>query len=304
MSAGWIAGSVRARLLLERRLGAEEARAVASCGSLKAALARLSGTAYARAAAGGGLEGAQRAVAAVTLLELRILAGWLPRSAAEVVRTLGAWYELANVEDRLVYLLGGRLHRPFELGALAVVWPRAARAQTPAELRDVLRNSVWGDPGGDRPEELQLFLRLAWARRVLAAAPEAEQWALAAAALLLTRQVLLGGAAPAGPSTPALGTGWRTASSLDDVRAALPARVAWPLAGLDSVDELWRAEAGWWRVVEREAEPLARGPREGRGVVVGTAALLGLDAVRVAAALGAAARGGGGAGREAFDALL
>ena len=304
MSAGWVAGSVRARLLLERRLGAEGARAVASCRSLEAALARLAGTAYARAAAGDGLEGAQRAVAAVTLLELRILAGWLPRSAAEVVRTLAAWYELANVEDRLVYLLGGGLHPPFELGALAVAWPRAARAQTPAELRDVLRSSVWGDPGGDRPEEIQLFLRLSWARRVLAAAPEAEQWALAAAALLLTRQVLLGGAAPAGWSTPALGTGWRAASSLDDVRAALPAGVGWPLAGLDSVDELWRAEAGWWRVVEREAEPLARGPREGRGVVVGTAALLGLDAVRVAAALGAAARGGGGAGREAFDALL
>jgi hypothetical protein len=91
---------------------------------------------------------------------------------------------------------------------------------------------------------------------------------------------------------------------LDGLRAALPADAAWPLRDVDSPEELWQAEAGWWRRVETEATTLARGLRAGRSVIVGVVALLALDAMRVNAALGAAARGGAGAGKEAFDALV
>ncbi len=273
MSAAWVAGSVRGRLLLGRRLGTEGARSLASCGSLEDALAELAGTAYApAAAAGSALETAQRAIAAVTLFELRMLAGWLPRSAVELVRALAAWFELANVEDRLDYLLGGDLRQPYDLGALAVAWPRVALAQSPAELRAALASSVWGDPRSEDPAEIHLALRIGWARRVLAVAPEAAAWADAAAGLLLARE------------------------------AAAAARAPAPRA--EMAGDLWTAEAAWWHAVEREAEPLARGPREGRGVVVGAAALLGLDAVRVTAALAVAARGGTPAAREALDALL
>ena len=46
MSAGWVAGSVRAKALARRRLGAEQTRRLASCGSLSDALRILAATAY------------------------------------------------------------------------------------------------------------------------------------------------------------------------------------------------------------------------------------------------------------------
>lgn len=304
MSAAWVAGSVRSRLLLERRVGVDGARALASAATLEESAARLAGTAYAAVpAAGGDLEAAQRAVAGVVLFHLRLLAGWLPRGAVEAVRSLAAWFELANIEDRLDYLLGGRLLHPFQLGALAGAWPAVAAAQSPAELRGALRGSVWGDPGGGGAREVHLALRIAWARRVVATIPEAETWAFAAVTLLLAREEIAQGRVPAiGRLRPPAGAG--AGGALDVLGATLPARAAQALVRIEEPDQLWRAEAAWWHTVEVEAERLARGPREGRGVVVGTAALLGLDAVRVAAALGVAARGGSPAAREALDALL
>jgi hypothetical protein len=54
-------------------------------------------------------------------------------------------------------------------------------------------------------------------------------------------------------------------------------------------------------VVEQDAERLARDFQMGRSAVIGVVALLGIDAVRVAAALESAARGGGGIAIEAFE---
>ncbi|MGZ4389988.1 MAG: hypothetical protein ACXVZL_11470, partial [Gaiellaceae bacterium] len=83
MSGGWVAGSVRARLLVaERRLGAEGAADVAAAESLQEALVRLGRSPYRREVAlEQDLEQAQRAVAQAALLNLRVLAGWLPADA-------------------------------------------------------------------------------------------------------------------------------------------------------------------------------------------------------------------------------
>ena len=112
-----------------------------------AALARLAGRASADAAspAPPTLEDAQRAVASVLLLELRLLLGWLPRGCSELVRSLGAWFELVNVEDRLAYLRGGPLQPAFELGALA------SKSQVDDELTKM--KSELGP--GDKQKELQ-----------------------------------------------------------------------------------------------------------------------------------------------------
>jgi len=57
VSAGWVAGSVRARGLAKRRIGAEAARQLASCGSLAEALAQLAATPYGGGRDGGGVFG-------------------------------------------------------------------------------------------------------------------------------------------------------------------------------------------------------------------------------------------------------
>jgi hypothetical protein len=294
--------------MLGRRLGVEGARGLTTAGSLDVALSGLEGTAYAAAAsARDGLEAAQHAVAAVLLLELRTLAGWLPRGALEPVRALAGWFELANVEDRLAFLEGGELRPAFDLGPLGLAWSQISVVQSPGELCEALRASPWGDPGGEAPDEVHLALRLGWARRVLSTVPEAATWAAGGLALLLAREATAGAgrldrARERMPST--LGSRWPSAGSVEELRRTLPAYAAWPLAGVELDGDLWQAEAQWWRRVEQDAEQLVRGPLEGRGVVVGVIALLALDAARVGTALGAAALGSSPAAREALDALL
>ena len=161
LSPGWVAGSVRTRHMLARRLGREAARSLAACASLEDALGVLGGTAYGRSVrAGMDLGSAQRAIAETTLWHVRVLAGWMPPRAIDLVRTLAAWFELANLEDRIDYLYGGPLRAPFELGGLAAAGDRAASAASVAELRAVLTGSPWGDPGGDAPDTVRLALRL------------------------------------------------------------------------------------------------------------------------------------------------
>jgi hypothetical protein len=55
---------------------------------------------------------------------------------------------------------------------------------------------------------------------------------------------------------------------------------------------LWRAEARWWRRVDRDATALVGRSTPGRAVLVGAAAVLAADALRVRTALEVAARGG------------
>lgn len=307
MKAAWVAGSVRARLLVaERRLGRAQARALAEAGSLGEALVLLGRTAYRHdLRLELGLAGAQRAVAATLLLHLRLLAGWLPRDAIEALRALGAWFELANLEDRLGYLHGRPLSPPFELGSLAVAWPRAARAQTAEELSAALAASVWGDPGGATASEWRLGLRLAWARRVLVEVPEAREWAAGALALLLARELFVAGR-PVDlmpeVSIAALGTGWTAAGTFARFVETLPPQASWALDGVETPDGLWGAEAAWWARVERDAAALLRGSLAGREVAVGAVALLAADARWTEAALAAAGRAGLRGVEEALDA--
>lgn len=305
LNPGWVAGSVRTRHMLARRLGRDAARSLAASPSLEQALGVLSGSAYGRSVqAGMDLASAQRAVAETTLWHVRVLAGWMPPRAIDLLRTLGGWFELANIEDRLNYLGGGPLKAPFALGGLAVAGDRPARAATFAELRAALTGSPWGDPGGDDPATVRLALRLAWARRTLATVPEAREWALGAVALLLARELLLAGRSPeqlAALRPPIPGSTWMGSQNVEALRRAFPPECGWPLAGLAEPDALWLGEAAWWRRVEQSAERLARATRLGRATVIGAIALLGVDASRVAAALESASRGGGPQAMEAFE---
>lgn len=304
MSAGWVAGSARGRLLLGRRLNRGPALDLARAGSADEALAALAASPYGREAdLGSDVAAAQRAIAATTLLHLRILAGWLPPGAVGVVRALAGWFEAVNVEDRLAYLLGHEPQRPFALGSLSLAWPALSRAQTPADLRAALAGSSWGDPGSDEPVDVHVALGVAWARRVLAEAPEARAWVGGALALLLARGLVPGGGARVPAAVDSLlGSAWRQAQTIRSLATALPNHASWALEGVDDPQDLWRAEAAWWERVERDAEAMVRGHREGRRTVVGVVALLGADARRASMALAAAARGGPALLEEALDA--
>jgi hypothetical protein len=306
VSAGWVAGSTRARLLLTRRVGVEQASRVARAGSLGDGAAILAGTRFASAAAPADLEVAQRLVTSRLLLELRMLAGWLPAGAGELIRSFAGWFELVNVEDRLAYLNGAGLIDPLSLGSLISAWPHAVRAQSTSELRAALRNSAWGDPGGDSAQAIHLGLRVAWARRVARAAPETGSWVAGALALLIARERFISGRSADDLLSfrpRELGSNWAPARTLEEFVAAVPARAAWPLAGVTGPHGLWRCEAGWWRRVSADAESFVRASREGRAVIVGAVALLAADAVHTSAALAAAAQSNPVA-QEAFDALV
>jgi hypothetical protein len=296
VSIGWVAASVRARLLLRRRIGRERASHLARTSSLRDALLGLTGTAYGRELDPAlGLEAAQRTVAAATLLHLRLLSGWLPPGRAEFLRALAAWFELVNVEDRLAYLHGAELRAPFDLGGLASAWPKASHAVSPLELREALAASAWGDPGGERPEEIHLGLRASWALRVLADVPELGHLVAGALALLLGRELFVTGRPVElllGRHVSAVGSGWEHARTFAELHAALPPRAAWVLEGVEGPEGLWRAEVAWWARAERDGEELVRRSREGRASVAGAVLLLAVDAWRTASALTAAAAGG------------
>ena len=307
MSGAWISGGVRARLIVaERRLGEAGARELAASPTLRDALVALGRSPYRREISLAlRLEEAQRALAAKTLLDLRLLAGWLPQDALGLLRALAAWFELANVEDRIAYLGGGASRRPFELGSLASAWPKASEAQSLEELRRALAPSSWGDPGGETPAELGLGLRLAWARRVADVAPGARHWAAGAVGLLVAQFLFVAGvpveALPL-PHVRLLGEAWQDAGTYPRFVDALPPEAAWALAGTESPAELWHAEASWWRRVEDDAGVLLHRPLGDAEVVVGAAALLAADAHRASAALAAAARRELPGVEEAFDA--
>ena len=129
MSAGWVAGSVRARALARRRLGPSGARRLAASASLADALRALAGTPYGAAEMPGQtLAGAQHAIAAAVLWDLRVLAGWLPRDGVRLLRTLAGWFELANVDELLQTMAGRPAGGEFRLGALATAWPQLRQA--------------------------------------------------------------------------------------------------------------------------------------------------------------------------------
>jgi hypothetical protein len=306
MSAGWVAGSVRARALARRRLGAEATRQLASCGSLSDALRMLVGTAYgANLQPGQPLPVAQYEIARTILWDLRVLAGWLPRDGVRLLRVLAAWFEVANIDELLQSIVGLPADAEFRLGALATAWPHLRQAASHSELRAALAASAWRDPGGESTYAVRLGIRARWAARAAALGEPALTWAAGAAALLVAGErftadravdpaVMSGALSLLGPAALA-------ASTLEEMAEGLPSRARWVLAGITAPADLWRAEHAWLARVDRDGLRLLRTSSLDSGTVIGAVAVMACDAWRVRAALEIAARGGGPL--EAYDEL-
>lgn len=305
MRPSWVAASVRARLIAAHGVGRERALEIGRRDSLDDGIAALSSSAYGGALRSGcDLAEAQRAVASTALWQLRVLAGWLPPGAALRARVLAAWFEIANVEERLAELTGLASRPQFDLGALGSASHRIAAATSAADVRAALTASEWGDPGGDGPAEIARALRLAWARRALDALPTTASWALGAIGLLLARDLATGGR-PRGALSrlPELGHDVAGAGDIAELVSRLSPRAAWALKGVNDGDDLWVAEARWWRRVENDARALLARGSDGLSALTGAAALVAVDARRVSAALASAARGGSGTALEVLDAV-
>ncbi len=295
MSAGWVAGSVRARALARRRLGREGVRRLAALGSLADAQRTLAKTAYGRdVRPGQDLAATQHAVAAALLWDLRVLAGWLPPQGLPMLRVLAAWFEIANVDELLAGLAGQAAEPEFELGALATAWPRLRHCRGLAELRMALAASAWRDPGGESATAIRLGMRTRWADWVAGLGEPARSWAADA------RELLPGGRTNGLPGGPRpVRAGARAAG-----RSLAAGRVQATAVPRDErswqPEAAWRAEVAWRGRVERDGLALLRTSSLDRDVVLGTVAVLACDAWRTAAAVEAAARGGT---LEAFDEL-
>jgi len=304
VTAGWVAGAVRGRLLTRRRLGLAGARAVAASGGIEAAVGLLAGSPYGRDVhAGLPVADARRGIGSVCLWHLRVLAGWLPPRGGEAVRVFAARFELANIADRLAGL-AGPWPPPYELGGLAVAWPRMAVAATAEELRAALGASAWGDPGAAQWPEAASALDARWANWLADAVPGEGQWSAGAAALVVARLLSLGRHPPPaamGDLRRQLGSGWEAAADLAELAARLPRVAAWTLADVTGPEDLWRAEGRWWQRVDRDAAATLRAGRLGPAMAAAAAARLMADAWRAQAALEAAAWGG--LGLEVFDAV-
>lgn len=305
MSAGWVAGSVRAKALARRRLGAAGARQVAACASLDEALAVLAGTPYADACQQSqGLAEVQHAIAAEVLWNYRVLAGWLPRGGLSLMRPLAGWFEIANVDELIEELEGRPAGARFELGALATAWPRLRASASLGELRAALASSAWQDPGGDSGLAVRVGVRARWAQRVAALGRPAPIWAAGAVALLVAGERFAAGR----PLNPAvqdiahslLGAA-ADAATYADLHDRLPGRLAWVLEPAQSANDLWRAETAWHARVEQDGFGLLRSSASDWHPVLGAAAVLATDGRRAGAALELAARGG--TPLEAYDAL-
>jgi hypothetical protein len=212
-----------------------------------------------------------------------------------MLRVLAGWFELANIDEQLRFLTGQPSQPPFPLGTLATVWPRAAAAESPDELRSALATSPWGDPGGPTARDVQLLTRLSWAERVAVRVAAARPWALGAAALLVARERFAGRRPLPDRATAVaarlLGPGSASATSAAELRSLLRPEARWALDGVGATDQLWQAELHWWRRLRADATRLVAGSGFGPPKVVGAVALLAVDAWSVVAALEIAARG-------------
>jgi hypothetical protein len=307
MSAGWVAASVRGRSLARRGLGSEAARSLAAA-DYATALDTVCHSVYGHDVRPDmDLPSATRALWSSALWHLRILAGWGPPLGAGAVRTMAGGFELANIDGLLLSLAGGSPPAPFVLGSLARAWPAASACTSLEALRRVLAGSPWGDPDSDDPGVVRLVLRITWACRVLDEAPGAEDWAVSAVVLLMARAACAGAVGMLPPRARrdvarVLGHRSAAATTLQELRASAPRAAQRMLEPVRSAEDLWLAEAVWWRATRDGARALARRPVAAASVSVAAAALLAADAWEVAAALQLAARAGTPS-RELLDAL-
>jgi hypothetical protein len=293
----WTAVAVRARGLAARRLGRAGAQNLARARSLDEALHMLSHTPYGRdVRIGMDLASAERALAETLLWHLRVLAGWAPSRGLDRVRLLAAGFEIANVVGLLARLEGRAAAPPYALGALATSWGTISRATSADEVRRALVTSAWGDPGGSDLPWIAAAMKAAWVRRVSFGVPEAQGWAKMFAALLAARLLAWGQAfrseAVSHNLRLVLGGKWERVGSVEAMAANLPTSAAQVLFEVRDGNDLWRAEARAWTLIEAQALRMQAGWRPAPGAVVAVAALLAADAWRTRAALQVAAHGG------------
>ncbi|MGO4227251.1 hypothetical protein AB4Y72_00125 [Arthrobacter sp. YAF34] len=306
MKADWVAASVRARSMAQRRAGAGTSRAMAMQPTLDSAKSLLRESSYGPRLGGtSGLAAAERAVQETALWQLRVLAGWLPASGTALARAAAGIYEIENIVA-LAHRLAGGAPAPefYTLGALATAWPRLRTAGSPEELAAILRASAWGDVGTVEPGPMRDALTVAWVQRLATSAPAARPWCGAACALVAARILLVDDVAPSAQVLhllrPVLGRSWETAGGIAGFTAALPHPLREVVLGVASPMDLWRAEARAYAAVENDGFQLLRGSMPGPDAVLGAIAVLALDAWRVRAALAAAAAGAGSS--EVLDA--
>ncbi|GAA0717253.1 hypothetical protein Drose_18925 [Dactylosporangium roseum] len=303
--AAHVAGAVRARALARRCVGPAAARVLAGSPGLDAAIAALASTPYGRDVRSGQDAGAvQEAVATTLVWRLRVLAGWLPSAGVQRLRAIAGWFEIRNVERLLRQQRGRAGPAPFQLGALAVAWPRLSGTSTADQVRAVLASSAWGDPGAATAHAIVLGMRTSWALRA-AAVPAAQSWAAGGLALWVAREHWVTGQAfsdtARARAAGLLGRRAVEAPSFAAFVAALPARAAWAFDGVAEPGDLWRAEAAWWARLDHDAHALLRSPGFDDRPAIGAAAALAVDAWRVRAAVAGAADGTGAA---PFDAVI
>ncbi|ATL69301.1 hypothetical protein [Nocardia terpenica] len=296
MSAGWVAGTVRAAGLSERRLGAA-VHDLAAAGSLAAAQQILAASPYRRAVRpDASLAETEHAVAAVTLWQLRVLAGWQPRAGARMIRSLAGGFEMANIVALAATLTGSPPQPMFEPGALSWAWPRLRTARSLPDLTVALGNSAWGAPVGDTVADIADGLAIAWAGRVAADVPYAAAWAAGAAALLVARRRFVQTWPLPEPiarqARHLLGIPALAATDLPGYIAELPSPARWALTDVTAIENLWRAEFRWWSRVNRDGRTLLSDNRFGPAATIGAVAVLAVDAWRVRAALQIAAGAG------------
>jgi hypothetical protein len=297
VSAQWVAGNVRARALLNRRLGVGRARALAAMNSLTDAQHALAATAYGREiTVGQPAHDTDHAVCAALLWHLRVLAGWQPAVGARAIRALAAGFEAQNIAAHARKLAGAPPGPPYTLGALASAWPRLSEARSLAQLRDILAQTMWGDPGSESPSDIALAVQVGWALRVANAVPEARDWADAWLALSVARRRLLELRELPGPVLvrARLGLGAAVAASdLASFTDAIATRLRWVFDGTTGAGGLWTAEARWWARVEADGLTMLGRSEFTRAQTIGAVAVLAADAWRCRAALALASRGGG-----------
>lgn len=307
MNADWVAASVRARSLAQRRVGAGASRRIAAQPSLAGGLALLAETVYADRLDGAStLAAAERASRETVLWHLRVLAGWLPATGTRLARAAAGAYERDNILNLAHRLTDDRsTAKPYDLGSLESAWQRLQLATSPEALTDALRTSPWGDPGPGNATALRDVLTLVWLRRLAEVTPAARPWASAVATLTVARLRLVDRAEPSARLRqlvrPLLGDRWEHAGDITELQAVLPRSAQAVLRGISTPEDLWRAESRVRATVETDGFRLLRSSLPGPDVVLGSIAVLAMDAWRVRAALAAASAGTGSS--EVLDAV-